>query len=89
MRAGDGRQRLAFPWSFRSCEAKLSEIFFATTVDEKTGRGIPIISSKYDEGHLISTVTDINVTIPFRFLHEVGNKVGNKTEENGLSNPRT
>lgn len=51
----------------------------------KTGRGIPMISSKYGEGAFDFCDNDIIVTISFSFINEVGNK----TEENGLDNPQT
>ena len=77
--------------------AKLSEIFLQLHISEKTGRGIPVISSEYGEGAFDFSDNDITVTIPFNFINEVGNKVGNKagnkagnkTEENGLNDSQT
>lgn len=46
-------------------------------------------SSKYGDGTFDFYDNDITVIIPFRFINEVGNKVGNKTEENELDNPQT
>ena len=46
-----------------------------------------MISSKYGEGTFDFYGNDITITISFRFINEVGNKVGNKTEENGLNKP--
>lgn len=89
MRAGDDRERPAFPWPFRPCEAKPSEIFLRLHIGEKIGRGIPVISSEYGEGAFDFSDNDITVTAPFNFTHEVGNKVGNKTEENGLNGSQT
>ena len=77
---GDCRQRPAFMWLFRPCEAKLSGIFLLLHIDEKTGRGIPVNSSKYGDGTFDFYDNDITVIIPFRFINEVGNKVGNKTD---------
>lgn len=57
---------------------KLSEIFLQLHISEKTGRGIPVISSEYGEGAFDFSDNDITVTIPFNFINEVGNKVGNK-----------
>ncbi len=58
---------------------KLSEIFLQLHISEKTGRGIPVISSEYGEGAFDFSDNDITVTIPFNFINEVGNKVGNKS----------
>lgn len=57
---------------------KLSEIFLQLHISEKTGRGIPVISSKYGEGAFYFSDNDITVTIPFNFINEVGDKVGDK-----------
>ena len=48
-----------------------------------------MISSKYGEGAFDFSDNDITVTAPFNLINEVGNKVGNKTKENGLDNPQT
>ena len=58
---------------------KLSEIFLQLHISEKTGRGIPVISSEYGEGAFDFSDNDITVTIPFNFINEVGDKVGNKS----------
>lgn len=84
-------------WLFRGhsvpVNAKLSEVFLQLHTSEKTGRGIPVISSEYGEGAFDFSDNDITVTIPFNFINEVGNKagnnVGNKTEENGLNDSQT
>lgn len=72
---------------------KLSEIFLQLHISEKTGRGIPVISSEYGEGAFDFSDNDITVTIPFNFINEVGDKVGdkvgNKTEEHGLNDSQT
>lgn len=76
---------------------KLSEIFLQLHISEKTGRGIPVISSEYGEGAFDFSDNDITVTIPFNFINEVGdkvgnkvdNKVGNKTVEHGLNDSQT
>lgn len=57
---------------------KLSEIFLQLHISEKTGRGIPVISSEYGEGAFDFSDNDITVTIPFNFINEVGDKVGDK-----------
>lgn len=58
---------------------KLSEILLQLHISEKTGRGIPIISSEYGEGAFDFSDNDITVTIPFNFINEVGDKVGDKS----------
>lgn len=58
---------------------KLSEIFLQLHISEKTGRGIPVISSEYGEGAFDFSDNDITVTIPFNFINEVGDKVGDKS----------
>lgn len=58
---------------------KLSEIFLQLHISEKTGRGIPVISSEYGEGAFDFSDNDITVTIPFNFINEMGNKVGDKS----------
>lgn len=50
---------------------KLSEIFLQLHISEKTGRGIPVISSEYGEGAFDLSDNDIIVTIPFNFINEV------------------
>lgn len=68
---------------------KLSEIFLQLHISEKTGRGIPVISSEYGEGAFDFSDNDTTVTIPFNVINEVGDKVGNKTEEHGLNDSQT
>ena len=68
---------------FAHTNAKLLEIFLQPHIDEKTGRGIPVISSKCGKGAFDFSNNDIAVAISFNFINEVGNKVGNKTEEQG------
>ena len=58
---------------------KLSEIFLQLHISEKTGRGLPVISSEYGEGAFDFSDNDITVTIPFNFINEVGDKVGDKS----------
>ena len=48
-----------------------------------------MISFEYGEGAFDFSDNDITVTIPFNFINEVGNKVGNKTEENELNDSQT
>lgn len=84
-------------WLFRGhsvpVNAMLSEILLQLHIGEKTGRGIPAVSSEYGEGAFDFSDNDITVTAPFNFTHEVGNKagnkVGNKIEENGLNDSQT
>lgn len=57
---------------------KLSEIFLQLHISEKTGRGIPVISSEYGEGAFDFSDNDVTVTIPFNFINEVGDKAGDK-----------
>ena len=68
---------------------KQSEIFLQLHISEKTGRGIPLISSKYGEGAFDFSDNDITVTIPFNFIHEVGNKVGDKVGDKTLNDSQT
>ena len=57
---------------------KLSEIFLQLHISEKTGRGIPVISSEYGEGAFDFSDNDVTATIPFNFINEAGDKVGDK-----------
>ena len=57
---------------------KLSEIFLQLRISEKTGRGVPVNTSKYSEKAYAFEDDGILVTIPFNFIHEVGDKVGDK-----------
>lgn len=41
------------------------------------------VSSKYGEKAFDFSDNDITVTVLFNFINEAGNKVGNKTEEQG------
>lgn len=84
---GDSRQGWLFRGHSVPVNAKLSEIFLQLHINEKTGRGIPVVSSECGEGAFDFPNNDIIVTTPFNFIHEVGNKVSNKTEENGLNKP--
>lgn len=68
---------------------KLSEIFLQLHISEKTGRGIPVISSEYGEGAFDFSDNDITVTIPFNFINEVGDKVGNKVGDKSLNDFQT
>lgn len=90
---GDSRQGWLFRGHSVPANAKLSEIFLQLHISEKTGRRIPVISSECDEGAFDFSNNDITVTIPFNFINEVGDKVGdnvgNKTEENGLNDSQT
>ena len=48
-----------------------------------------VISSEYGEGAFDFSDNDITVTIPFNFINEVSDKVGNKTEEHELNDSQT
>ena len=58
---------------------KLSEMFLQLHISEKTGRGIPIITSIYGKESIDISGGVIQVTIPFNRINHVGNKVGNKS----------
>ena len=58
---------------------KLSEIFLQLHIGEKTGRGVPIITSKYTNEAYTFEDNSILVTIPFNFINSMGDKVGDKT----------
>ena len=86
---GDSRQGWLFRGHSVPVNAMLSEIFLQPHIDEKTERGIPVISFEYGEGAFDFSDNDITVAAPFNFINGVGNKVGNKTEENGLNDSQT
>ena len=67
---------------------KLSEIFLQLHISEKTGRGIPVISSEYGEGAFDFSDNDITVTIPFNFINEVGDKSLNDSQTRVLAEIR-
>ena len=54
-------------------------MFFQLHISEKTGRGIPIITSIYGKESIDISGGVIQVTIPFNRINHVGNKVGNKS----------
>ena len=53
---------------------KLSEIFLQLHISEKTGRGLPVVTSKYFEKAYTFDGDGILVFIPFNFIHEEGDK---------------
>ena len=78
-----------FRWHSVPVNEKLSEILLQLHISEKTGRGIPVISSEYGEGAFDFSDNDITVTIPFNFINEVGDKVGNKVGNKSLKDSQT
>ncbi len=54
-------------------------------ISEKTGRGVPVVTSKYSEKAYAFEGDGILVTIPFNCIHEVGDKVGDKVGDNKLN----
>ena len=68
---------------------KLSEIFLQLRISEKTGRGVPIITSVYGKEAYDFRENSIAVTIPFRWINvmgdKVGDNVGNKSGKEGLN----
>ena len=57
---------------------KLSEIFLQLHISEKTGRGVPLITERYGKEAYEFRENSIVVTIPFRWINKVGDKVGDK-----------
>lgn len=57
---------------------KLSEIFLQLHISEKTGRGVPKITSTYGKDVYKFHENSIVVTIPFNWINEVGDKPGDK-----------
>ncbi len=57
---------------------KLSEIFLQLHISEKTGRGVPKITQTYGRDVYDFRENSIVVTIPFRWINVMGNKLGNK-----------
>lgn len=57
---------------------KLSEIFLQLHISEKTGRGVPKITSIYGKDVYEFHDNSIVVKIPFKRINEVGDKVGDK-----------
>ena len=64
---------------------KLSEIFLQLHISEKTGRGVPIITSKYTNEAYTFEDNSILVTIPFNFINSMGDKVGDKVGDKTLN----
>lgn len=50
---------------------KLSDIFLQLHISERTGRGVPVIVSKYGRNAFSFSDHWIQVTIPFNFIHAV------------------
>ncbi len=58
---------------------KLSEIFLQLHISEKTGRGVPKITSTYGKDVYEFHENSIVVKIPFNWINKVGDKLGDKT----------
>jgi len=69
---------------------KLSEIFLQLHISEKSGRGVPKIIEIYGKDAFTFRENSIVVTIPFKKISRVGNKlgekVGNRQNEAGARN---
>ncbi len=59
---------------------KLSEIFLQLHISEKSGRGVPKIIETYGREAFSFNENSIVVTLPFHRIRQVGNKLGNKLE---------
>ena len=57
---------------------KLSEIFLQLHISEKTGRGVPKITQTYGKDAFDFRENSIVVTIPFKWINVMGDKLGNK-----------
>lgn len=57
---------------------KLSEIFLQLHISEKSGRGVPKIIEIYGKDAFTFRENSIVVTIPFKKISKVGNKLGEK-----------
>ncbi len=57
---------------------KLSEIFLQLHISEKTGRGVPKITSLYGKGAFEFRENSIVVKIPFNWINVMGDKMGDK-----------
>ena len=60
---------------------KLSEIFLQLHISEKTGRGIPKITNIYGKNAFEFNDNSIIVKIPFNWINNMGDKVGDKVGE--------
>ncbi len=54
-------------------------------ISEKTGRGVPIVTSKYTKDAYTFEDNSILVTIPFNFVNNMGDKVGDKVGDKTLN----
>ncbi len=61
---------------------KLSEIFLQLHISEKTGRGVPRITSQYGRKAFEFRENSIVVKIPFNWINVMGDKLGGKVSEN-------
>ena len=60
---------------------KLSEIFLQLHISEKTGRGVPKITSKYGKEAFEFRDNSIVVTIPFNWINVMSDQMGNKNDK--------
>lgn len=65
---------------------KLSEIFLQLHISEKTGRGVPRITQRYGKEAYEFRENSIVVKIPFNWINIMGDKVGNKVDDNEKNN---
>jgi len=59
---------------------KLSGFFLQLDISEKTGRGVPIVTSFYGKDVYEFRENSIVVSIPFNWIKAPGDKPGNKSE---------
>lgn len=64
---------------------KLSEIFLQLHISEKTGRGVPIITSKYGRKAFEFRENSIVVKIPFNWINVMGERNEERKNEYPLS----
>lgn len=64
---------------------KLSEILLQLHISEKTGRGVPVITKQYGRDAYEFRENSIVVTIPFKWINAMGDKVDDKEKEYRLT----
>ena len=67
---------------------KLSEIFLQLHISERSGRGVPKIIDSYGKDVFDFRENSIVVNIPFNWINNVGDKVGNKVGDKRPLNDR-
>ena len=67
---------------------KLSEIFLQFHISERSGRGVPKIIDSYGKDVFDFRENSIVVNIPFNWINNVGDKVGNKVGDKRPLNDR-